>query len=140
MIRLNHLILVFPAFFACGGGKGDTAAPPGDADTDVDADADTDSDADTDTTRPTDPIEVYINEIMASNLTVLQDETGAFPDWVEIWNGTGGAGRPKRLVPHRRPHLDRSLGFPPGFYDRGRRSPRSVLRLRAAEQARQRLT
>jgi hypothetical protein len=30
--------------------------------------------------------EVVINELMASNATVLADETGAFPDWIELYN------------------------------------------------------
>lgn len=30
--------------------------------------------------------QVYINEFMASNLTTLADETGAYPDWIELYN------------------------------------------------------
>lgn len=52
---------------ACGDGGGaagrDTGAPPKDA-----------------------PIDVHINEVLASNATGLQDETGAFADWIELYN------------------------------------------------------
>jgi hypothetical protein len=30
--------------------------------------------------------DVVINEFMASNSSTIADETGAFPDWVELWN------------------------------------------------------
>jgi hypothetical protein len=29
---------------------------------------------------------VYINEVQSANLSTLQDEVGAFPDWIELWN------------------------------------------------------
>jgi hypothetical protein len=32
--------------------------------------------------------EVWINEFMASNTMTLADETGAFPDWVELYNAS----------------------------------------------------
>ena len=32
------------------------------------------------------PPDVLINEIVASNRTGLQDATGAYPDWVELYN------------------------------------------------------
>lgn len=32
--------------------------------------------------------DIVINEIMSSNQTVLQDEFGDFPDWIEIYNNT----------------------------------------------------
>lgn len=38
--------------------------------------------------QPWEPPEVYINEFMASNTMGLTDESGAFPDWIEIWNGS----------------------------------------------------
>jgi hypothetical protein len=31
-------------------------------------------------------VELYINEFLASNASFGQDETGAFPDWIEIYN------------------------------------------------------
>ncbi|NCG22253.1 MAG: hypothetical protein GWP91_24820 [Rhodobacterales bacterium] len=34
---------------------------------------------------------VFVNEVMPSNATVLQDEIGAFPDWVELYNAGGKA-------------------------------------------------
>lgn len=34
------------------------------------------------------PPEVYVNEFMASNASGYQDESGAFPDWIELWNGS----------------------------------------------------
>jgi len=33
------------------------------------------------------PDGVYINELMASNRTQLQDEDGDWPDWIELYNG-----------------------------------------------------
>jgi hypothetical protein len=42
------------------------------------------------TTAPTtipDPVgDIVLNEFLTSNSTGLQDETGAFPDWIEIFN------------------------------------------------------
>jgi len=32
--------------------------------------------------------DIYINEFMASNSSTLPDESGAFPDWVELYNNT----------------------------------------------------
>lgn len=32
---------------------------------------------------------VFINELLASNGTGLQDEFGEFDDWIELWNSTG---------------------------------------------------
>jgi len=37
------------------------------------------------------PDGVYINEVMASNRTQLQDGDGDWPDWIELYNGSGGA-------------------------------------------------
>ncbi len=34
---------------------------------------------------------VFVNEVMASNATVLQDEAGSFPDWVELYNSESKA-------------------------------------------------
>lgn len=31
-------------------------------------------------------VPVFINEFVASNATGLQDESGAFPDWIELYN------------------------------------------------------
>ena len=36
----------------------------------------------------TDWLPLVINEFMASNETGLQDESGAFPDWIELYNPT----------------------------------------------------
>ena len=35
--------------------------------------------------------EVYINEFMPSNASTLQDEGGAFPDWIELYNAGDAA-------------------------------------------------
>lgn len=45
-------------------------------------------DTDTDTDTVTDPadVRVFINEFVASNKTGLQDESGAYPDWIELYN------------------------------------------------------
>jgi hypothetical protein len=34
--------------------------------------------------------EFFINEVMPSNHTTIQDETGAYPDWIEIYNAADG--------------------------------------------------
>lgn len=39
-----------------------------------------------DTSVPDDPLELCINEFMPSNITSLTDETGAYPDWIELHN------------------------------------------------------
>ena len=93
----------------CSGGDSDSAAdkdvdgsPDGDADTDADSDADTDADSDADTDADSDAdtdadtdtdtgpssaeADLRITEVMASNATGLPDESGAFPDWVELFN------------------------------------------------------
>jgi hypothetical protein len=70
--------LAFLAFtLGCNGadGKGST---------DVGDDDDTVGDDD-DTTEPS-TLEVFVNEVVAQNRTGLTDETGAFPDWVELYN------------------------------------------------------
>lgn len=97
MNRSLPILFLAPAFWACSGDKSDDTgtSPDGDTtDTDTDGgggDTDTDGgggDTDTDGQATTD-VAVFINEVMSSNATVLKDETGAYPDWVEIWNGTG---------------------------------------------------
>jgi hypothetical protein len=42
-------------------------------------------DDDTTTTPPTD-LELFVNEIVAQNASGLQDASGAFPAWVELYN------------------------------------------------------
>jgi hypothetical protein len=77
----------------CSDGSGDGTGGNGDADTDTDADTDADSDADTDsdTTTPLPEADspLVINEVVASNLSGLQDASLAFPDWLEIYNDSG---------------------------------------------------
>ncbi|MEZ4235638.1 MAG: lamin tail domain-containing protein [Myxococcota bacterium] len=46
---------------------------------------DTDTQTHTGTT-PSELPQVWINEIMAANATTLQDEVGAYPDWIELYN------------------------------------------------------
>lgn len=41
---------------------------------------------DTGTTPPTDLPTVHINEVMAQNVASWPDESGYYPDWVELWN------------------------------------------------------
>lgn len=48
----------------------------------TDAKDDTTVDTGTPSGLPT----VYVNEVMSSNATVLADELGAYPDWVELYN------------------------------------------------------
>ncbi len=61
-------------------GEGDADA---DADTDTDTDTDADSDADTDVV-----IEVFINELLASNYAVNADGAGEYDDWFELYNAS----------------------------------------------------
>ncbi|MCB9797068.1 MAG: lamin tail domain-containing protein [Alphaproteobacteria bacterium] len=51
-----------------------------------------------DSTAPTDDssdpgewAQLYINEFMASNESTVQDEGGAYPDWIELYNPNGEA-------------------------------------------------
>jgi hypothetical protein len=46
---------------------------------------DTDGPSDTDSGDVT-LAQVYINEVQSANLSTLQDEVGAYPDWIELWN------------------------------------------------------
>lgn len=55
--------------------------PPGDGGKDTDAPVDT---GEPSTDLPT----IYVNEVMPSNATGIQDEVGAFPDWLELFNPT----------------------------------------------------
>lgn len=93
------------AMTACGGGddaidgEGESAVECGDgADNDaddlVDCDDDGcatreqcvggDTDSDSDSQAPL--ASAVINEFMASNGSTVQDETGAYADWIEVWN------------------------------------------------------
>ena len=38
----------------------------------------------------TTPGQFFINEVMPSNTMTIQDESGAFPDWIEIYNAADG--------------------------------------------------
>jgi hypothetical protein len=70
----------------------DICGDTGDTDADADSDTDSDSDSDTDTDTDTDFVQkVAINEFMASNASILADKTGAYPDWIELYNLTGSA-------------------------------------------------
>ncbi len=45
---------------------------------------------DDDTTEPA-AVDVFVNEVVSQNATGLQDASGAFPDWVELYNAGGEA-------------------------------------------------
>jgi hypothetical protein len=48
---------------------------------------DNDTDDTVDTGGPGgDAAQIWVNEVMPSNATGLQDEVGAFPDWIELYN------------------------------------------------------
>ncbi len=68
------------------GGAGDLR--PVILDSDAPAESDTEAPVDSDPTEPPGPTAslLMINEFLASNVTGLQDETGARPDWVELYN------------------------------------------------------
>ncbi len=73
-----HTLLLLPLLTACSGGVtlDDTAT------TTVGTDSGTSG------TFPAAP-EVVINEFMASNASTVADATGAYPDWIELYNATG---------------------------------------------------
>lgn len=83
MKHRSWLVVVALAFSACEGGDGPTED---DGPTDVvDHTGETESPT-THTGKPSDLPKVYVNEVMAQNATGLQDELGAFPDWIELYN------------------------------------------------------
>jgi hypothetical protein len=93
------------------------------ADGDADADTDTDTDADADTDTDVDLVgTIIINELMPSNQSGLQDEAGAYPDWIELYNpGTddvslGGWTITDDLDEPDRHELDGSLSVPAGGF------------------------
>ena len=51
-------------------------------------DDDDDTPIDTGTPPGTELPEVFINEFMASNTSTWPDESGAFPDWIELYNAS----------------------------------------------------
>jgi hypothetical protein len=78
-----QVALIF-AFAACNGSDDKDTSSGGTA---SEGDADTDADADTDVPQGGNG-PVWVNEVQPANFTTLLDETGAHPDWVEIWNGS----------------------------------------------------
>ena len=77
----------------CTGDDDDAADDDDDAADDDDDAADDDDDFSTidgvDDVDPGPCTGLCINEFMASNATGAQDESGAFPDWLELYNPTG---------------------------------------------------
>ncbi|MCP4921136.1 MAG: lamin tail domain-containing protein [Proteobacteria bacterium] len=71
-----HRLLLFPLLTACGGGVtlDDTSST-----------TTTTDDTGTPGTFPSAP-EVVINEFMASNASTIADSSGAYPDWIELYN------------------------------------------------------
>lgn len=49
-------------------------------------DGNSDTDTVVDTGSPSGLATVFVNEVMAANTSVLMDEAGAYPDWVELYN------------------------------------------------------
>ncbi len=71
-MHLASLCRFLPLLLLCGcpnGNVGDDDASAGDDDSTADS-----------------AVTLVINEFMASNTSTIEDETGAYPDWVEIWN------------------------------------------------------
>jgi hypothetical protein len=102
--------------------EGDTG-DGADADTDTDTDTDTDADADADADADTDLVgTIIINEFMPSNQSGVQDEAGAYPDWIELYNpGTSdvsleGWTITDDLEKPDRHELDASLTVPAGGF------------------------
>lgn len=74
---------------ACApGGSGELRPVTTDTDLPAETDADSDLPSDSDVPDPPRPTTslLVINEFLASNVTGLQDETGARPDWIELYN------------------------------------------------------
>ena len=90
MFRRPLCLFVLPATLAaCQPDYDDDKDSGDDADTDIDdTDFDTDiddTDFDTDTDAPPTG-ELRINELMPSNRDTVADESGAYPDWFELYN------------------------------------------------------
>lgn len=71
-------ILMMSVWPACSGDpSGDDGKPDDDA---------------VDTGNPSDELpKIWVNEVMTSNATGVQDEVGAFPDWLELYNPNDAA-------------------------------------------------
>lgn len=88
MLRLTVALL--PLLAACSpdysdDSAGDSGATVGDGADGTDS-ADGSDGADGGDGTPTDWPELVANEIMSSNAATIADESGAFPDWVELYN------------------------------------------------------
>ena len=85
------------AALACllGGCSGATCAGPPPPDTALPTDAAPASDAAGDAAPGTDaaprPVDVLVNELLATNVATLADEAGEYDDWLELYNTTAGA-------------------------------------------------
>jgi hypothetical protein len=96
-MRTISCCLLLSSLVACASSSGDlddsksgttagtTEDPGGDEGTGGSGGGDSDG-GDDGTTAGTD-YDLYINEFMASNASTLADEGGAFPDWIELYNG-----------------------------------------------------
>lgn len=84
------LLLSLPLLLvACQPDFDDGKDSDGDGDTDADTDPGTDADTDPGTDSDTDVTvsgALLINEIMPSNKATVADESGAYPDWFELYN------------------------------------------------------
>ncbi len=86
-MRIGWLLLAGCGLGSAQFGDRDRDGTPADGDVEVEADTDADADADTDTlTSWTGSFPLCINEIMPENLAAHADETGAYPDWIELHN------------------------------------------------------
>jgi hypothetical protein len=120
--RLLPILSLLPVvLLGCQPKFEDDTGEDADADTDTDTDADADADADADT--DVDLVgTVVINELMASNQSGIQDEAGAHPDWIELYNpGTSdvsldGWTITDDLEQPDRHELDGSLSIPAGGF------------------------
>ncbi len=79
------LLLLFACSEDFSADTADTVPVPNDTVVDTDTGIDTDSDTDTGE-LPDLPLELCINEFMADNEASIQDETLAWPDWIELHN------------------------------------------------------
>lgn len=85
---MKHRLILALLCPACGAASVDSGAPDA---TTPSGDSSENTDTTQDSDQPAPSGELVINEFMASNMNTVADETGAFPDWIELYNNTSSA-------------------------------------------------
>ena len=86
--KTTFFALIALSFAAALPGCGDKEPTTDDSSTPTDDSGDSGAD---DTGTPSEAPEVFINEFMASNATIIADDEGGFGDWIELYNATAAA-------------------------------------------------